>query len=259
MPKDSVVDALTIKKQLLESGAHFGHQTSRWNPRMKSYIFTQRNRIHIIDLEKTVQLLNEACRFVTDTVSQGRSILLVGTKKQAQEPLEQEAKRCGMPYVNQRWIGGMLTNFAVIQSRIDYLVGLEDRKSRGEFNVLVKKEALKLEKVIQRMNRQMGGIKEMTTLPGAVFIIDISKETVAVAEAKRAGIPIVAVVDTNCNPDGIDYLIPANDDAVRAIKLLCSIIADAVLAGVVARQKAEGEGELPAEGQGIPQVLTFAP
>jgi len=259
MPQDSVIDTFSIKKQLLEAGAHFGHQTSRWHPRMKEYIFTQRNHIHIIDLEKTVLALVEACRFVSDTASQGKIVLFVGTKKQAQEPVEQEARRCGMPFVTQRWIGGMLTNFAAIQSRVDYLVSLEDRKSRGEFSFLSKKETLKLEKTIQKMNRQMGGFKEMTTLPGALFIIDLSREMVAVAEARRAGIPIVAIVDTNCSPDGIDYPIPANDDAVRAIRLVCSSIADAVLEGVAIKDGTGGGGELVGEGEEIPEVLTFAP
>lgn len=259
MPQESVIDTLSIKKQLLEAGAHFGHQTSRWHPRMKDYIFTQRNRIHIIDLEKTVTLLDVACRFVTDAVSQGGLVLFVGTKKQAQEPVEQEAKRSGMPFVNLRWIGGMLTNFSAIQGRVDYLVGLEDRKSRGEFNFLPKKEKLKLDRTIQRMNQQMGGFKEMTSLPSALFVIDISKEVVALAEAKRMKIPIVAIVDTNCNPDGIDYAIPGNDDAVRAIKLICSKIADAVLAGAAIRESSEREGVVPGEGGELPKVLTFAP
>ena len=223
-------DSITIK-QLLEAGAHFGHQTSRWHPRMKSYIFTKRNGIHIIDLEKTASMLEKACNFIKEVVAEGGSILFVGTKKQAQQAIEEEAQRCGMFYVNQRWLGGVLTNFATIQARIDYLVRLEDQQSRGEFKRLPKKEALKLAEEIARLNKQVGGFKEMTSLPGALFIIDPSKERIALAEAKRIGIPTVAVVDTNCNPDEIDHPIPANDDAIRAIKLICSIIADAVIEG----------------------------
>jgi len=223
-------DNITIK-QLLEAGAHFGHQTSRWHPRMKSYIFTKRNGIHIIDLEQTASMLDKACEFVRQVVAEGSTILFVGTKKQAQQAIEEEAQRCGMFYVNQRWLGGVLTNFATIQSRIDYLVRLEDQQSRGEFKRLPKKEALKLEEEILRLNRQVGGFKEMTTLPGAMFIVDPTKERIALAEAKRVGIPLVAIVDTNCNPDDIDYPIPANDDAIRAIKLICGRIADAVIEG----------------------------
>ncbi|MFC1950247.1 30S ribosomal protein S2 [Chloroflexota bacterium] len=221
-------DTVTIK-QLLEAGAHFGHQTSRWHPRMKNYIFTKRNGIHIIDLEQTVDRLDKACDFIQQIVAEGGSILFVGTKKQAQDIIEEEAKRCGMYYVNQRWIGGVLTNFATIQARIDYLVRLEDQQTRGEFNRLPKKEALKLGKEIVRLNRQVGGFKEMTSLPAALFIVDPVKETIALAEAKRVGIPVTAIVDTNCNPDGIDYPIPANDDAIKAIKLMCGKIADSVI------------------------------
>jgi small subunit ribosomal protein S2 len=218
-------------KQLLEAGAHFGHQTSRWNPRMKNFIFTKRNGIHIIDLEKTARLLTQASEFIRSTVSEGGTLLFVGTKKQAQNTIEDEAKRCGMYYVNQHWIGGMLTNFATIQARIDYLVRLEDQKSKGEFDRLPKKEAQKLEEEIVRLNRTMGGFKEMTRVPSALFIIDPTKENIALAEAKRIGIPVVAVVDTNANPEVIDYPVPGNDDAIRAIKLICGKIADAVLEG----------------------------
>jgi small subunit ribosomal protein S2 len=223
-------DTATIK-QLLEAGAHFGHQTGRWHPRMKNYIFTKRNGIHIIDLEKTAVMLDRACTFIREVVAEGGAILLVGTKKQAQESVQEEALRCGMYYVNQRWLGGMLTNFTTIQARVDQLVRLEDQQTRGEFGRLSKKEVLKIGEKIERMNRQMGGFKEMTTLPSALFIIDPTKERIALAEARRMGIPVVAVVDTNCNPDEIDYPIPANDDAIRAIKLICSKIADAVLEG----------------------------
>ena len=223
-------DTATVK-QLLEAGAHFGHQTSRWHPRMKKYIFTKRDGIHIIDLEQTANMLNVACNFVRQVIAEGGHILFVGTKKQAQEAIEEEAKRCGMYYVNQRWIGGVLTNFATIQSRIDYLVHLEDRKAKGEFNRLPKKEALKLDEEITRLNRQMGGIKEMTSLPSAIFVIDTTKEKIALAEARRVGIPIVAIVDTNSDPEEIDYPIPANDDAIRAIRLMCSKMANTVIEG----------------------------
>ncbi|MBA7687065.1 30S ribosomal protein S2 [subsurface metagenome] len=236
-------DTVTIK-ELLEAGAHFGHQVSAWHPRMKSYIFTKRNGIHIIDLEQTASFLDKACAFVRQVVAEGSSILFVGTKRQAQEALEREAQRCGAYYVNQRWLGGILTNFATIQSRIDYLVRLEDQQSRGEFSRLPKKEALKLGEKILRLNRQMGGFKEMTSLPGALFIVDPTKERIALAEAKRVGIPVVAIVDSNCNPDDIDYPIPANDDAIKAITLMCSKIADAVIEGKT------GEGVIPIEEGG---------
>ena len=244
-------DIATIK-QLLEAGAHFGHQTGRWHPRMKSYIFTKRNGIHIIDLEQTASKLEAACEFVQQVVAEGDSILFVGTKKQAQEAIEAEAKRCNMYYVNQRWIGGVLTNFATIQARIDHLVRLEDQQTRGEFNRLPKKEALKLEEEILRLNRQMGGFKEMITLPAALFIVDPVKERIALAEAKRVGIPVVAIVDTNCNPDDIDYPIPANDDAIRAIKLICGKIADAVIEGKAGEAVVPIEEEV--EGLAEPEV-----
>lgn len=233
-------DSTTVK-QLLGAGAHFGHQASRWHPHMKKYIFTKRNGIHIIDLEQTADMLDRACNFIREVVAEGGNILFVGTKKQAQETVEEEAKRCGMYYVNQRWIGGVLTNFATIQARIDYLVRLEDQKARGDFARLPKKEALKLEEEILRLNRLMGGFKEMTSLPAALFIIDLTKERIALAEAKRVGVPVVAIVDTNCNPNEIDYPIPANDDAVKTIKLICSKIADSVIEGKT------GEAVIPAE------------
>jgi small subunit ribosomal protein S2 len=222
-------DTVNIK-ELLEAGAHFGHQTSRWHPRMKKYIFTKRNGIHIIDLEQTADMLDKACDFIKEAVSEGGKVLFVGTKKQAQSIVEEEAKRCGMYFINQRWIGGVLTNFTTIQGRIDHLVRLEDRQARGDFARLPKKEALKLNDEIQRLNRNLGGFKEMTNLPDAVFIIDPTKEEIALAESKRVGIPVVAIVDTNCNPDDIDYPIPANDDAIRAIRLITTKIADVIIA-----------------------------
>ncbi|MDP6501741.1 MAG: 30S ribosomal protein S2 [Dehalococcoidales bacterium] len=218
-------------KQLLESGAHFGHQTSRWHPAMKRYIFTKRDGIHIIDLQQTASMLEKACQYIREVVMEGGKVLFVGTKKQAQESVAEAATRCGMYYVNQRWIGGVLTNFATIQARIDYLVRLEDQQARGEFNRLPKKEALKLEKEIAKLNRQMGGFKEMTGLPSVIFIVDPPKEKIALAEAKRVGIPVVAIADTSCNPAEIDYPIPGNDDAIRAVRLICNKIADAVIEG----------------------------
>jgi small subunit ribosomal protein S2 len=249
-------DTATIK-ELLEAGAHFGHQTSRWHPAMKKYIFTKRNGIHIIDLEQTAAMLDKACEFVRGIAAEGGNILFVGTKKQAQEAIEQEAERCGMFYVNQRWLGGVLTNFATIQARIDYLVRLEDQQSRGDFERLPKKEALKIEEEIVKLNRQMGGFKELTKLPDALFIIDPTKERIAIAEAKRVGIPVVSIVDTNCNPDDIDYPIPANDDAIRTIKLICSKIADAIIEG-----KMGGAALVGAAEEGMPEMtepLIFTP
>ncbi|MDP6126993.1 MAG: 30S ribosomal protein S2 [Dehalococcoidales bacterium] len=223
-------DTVSIK-QLLESGAHFGHQTSRWHPAMKRYIFTKRDGIHIIDLQQTASMLEKACQYIREVVMEGGKVLFVGTKKQAQESVAEAATRCGMYYVNQRWIGGVLTNFATIQARIDYLVRLEDQQTRGEFSRLPKKEALKLEKEIAKLNRQMGGFKEMTSLPSVIFIVDPPKEKIALAEAKRVGIPVVAIADTSCNPAEIDYPIPGNDDAIRAVRLMCNKIADAVIEG----------------------------
>jgi len=256
----SLVDTATIK-QLLEAGAHFGHQTGRWHPRMKSYIFTKRNGIHIIDLEQTAALLDAACDFVRQVAAEGGTILFVGTKKQAQEAIEEEAQRCQMYYVNQRWLGGMMTNFATIQARVNHLVRLEDQKVRGEFDRLPKKEALKLDEEIARLNQQMGGFKEMTDLPSALFIIDPTKEQIALAEAKRVGIPVVAIADTNCNPDNIDYPIPANDDAIRAIRLICSKIADAIIEGKTGEAviTAAEEGLEEAEITEITEPLIFTP
>jgi small subunit ribosomal protein S2 len=239
-----------LLKQLLEAGAHFGHHTSYWNPKAKKYIFTQRNKIHIIDLEQTVATLEKACAYAQDLAARGQSILLVGTKKQAQQTIEDEAKRCGMSYVNQRWLGGMLTNFAVIQARIDHLVRLENQRDKGELDVLPKKERVKIEKEIFHLNTQMGGFKEMTAVPGALFIADPIKDKIALTEARNLGIPVIAIVDTNCNPDGIDYPIPANDDAVKAIRLICSKIADAIIAGKAEASSGEvGVSKLTVDGE----------
>jgi small subunit ribosomal protein S2 len=218
-------------KSLLEAGAHFGHQTRRWDPRMRPFIFTQRNGIHIIDLQQTVRRLEEAAEWVAETVSNGGTILFVGTKKQAQETIETEAARCDMPFVNSRWLGGTLTNFQTIQGRIDHLVRLEDAMARGEYFRHSKKDVLKIEEEIVRLNRHFGGIKEMTKLPAALFIVDPTMEYISVAEANRMGIPIVAMSDTNSNPNLIDYPIPSNDDAIRAVRLVTGRIADAVLEG----------------------------
>lgn len=254
----------TTIKQLLEAGAHFGHQTSRWNPRMKKYIFTKRNGIHIVDLEQTASMLAKACEFIRQIIADGGYVLFVGTKKQAQDIVEEEAKRCNMYYVSQRWIGGILTNFATIQARIDYLVRLEDQKAKGEFNRLPKKEVLKLDEEIARLNHQMGGIKEMTNLPAALFIIDPTKEKIALAEAKRVGIPVVAICDTNCNPDEIDHPIPANDDAIRAIKLVCSKIADAVIEGkasqtVIKTEAGQEVGPVASQATDTAEPLVLTP
>jgi small subunit ribosomal protein S2 len=218
-------------KLLLETGVHFGHKTRRWNPKMKQYIFTQRNGIHIIDLQQTLGLLADAYRYVRDLVAGGGVILFVGTKKQAQEAIETEAKRCGMFYVNQRWLGGTLTNFATIRARIDHLYELERRKESGALAMLVKKEGLRREEEIAKLNHQMGGIKDMKTLPDALYIVDPGKEYIAVAEARRIGIRIVAINDTDCDPNLIHHAIPGNDDAIRSVRLITGKMADAVLEG----------------------------
>lgn len=216
-------------KQLLEAGVHFGHQTRRWNPKMARYIFTERNGIYIIDLQKTVGKVKEAYNFIQEVVRQGKSILFVGTKKQAQEAVCEDAKRCGMYYVNQRWLGGMMTNFKTIEKRINRLKQIERESIDGTFEILPKKEVKVKQDEMKKLEKYLGGIKDMQELPGALFIIDPRKERIAVAEAKKLGIPIVAIVDTNCDPDEIDYPIPGNDDAIRAVKLLCGKMADAVL------------------------------
>ncbi len=218
-------------KQLLEAGVHFGHQTRRWNPKMDRYIFTERNGIYIVDLQRTVKLLDEAYNFVRDLSEQGGRILFVGTKKQAQEAVRNQAERCGMFFVNQRWLGGMLTNFKTINKRIKRLFELEKMDEDGTFDVLPKKEVQKLKHEHAKLDKFLGGIRDMVDLPEALFIVDPRKERIAVAEARKLGIPIVAIVDTNCDPDEIDYVIPGNDDAIRAVKLICEKMADAVLEG----------------------------
>ena len=215
-------------KQLLEAGVHFGHQTRRWNPKMAEYIFTERNGIYIIDLQKTVKKVEEAYSFVRDVAENG-NILFVGTKKQAQEAICDEAKRVGMFYVNNRWLGGMLTNFKTIRRSIDRLYQLEKMENDGTFDLLPKKEVLKLRKEMEKLEKNFGGIKEMKDMPAAMFVVDPRKERIAIAEAKRLGIPVVAIVDTNCDPEEVDYVIPGNDDAIRAVKLIVECIANAVL------------------------------
>lgn len=234
-------------KQLLEAGVHFGHQTRRWNPKMAEYIFTERNGIYIIDLQKTVKKLEEAYMFVRDIAAEGEEILFVGTKKQAQDSIKEEAQRCGMPFVNARWLGGMLTNFSTIKRRIKRLGQLQAMKADGTFDILPKKEAAKLDLEIEKLEKFMGGITEMKKQPAAMFIVDPRKERIAVAEAKKLGIPIIAIVDTNCDPDEIDYVIPGNDDAIRAVKLIAGAMADAVIEGRQGMQGAAAEEEVPAE------------
>ncbi len=218
-------------KQLLEAGVHFGHQTRRWNPKMKPYIFGARNGIYIIDLQKTVQLFKVAYEFVAQTAAEGKPVLFVGTKKQAQDSIVEEARRCNMYYVNNRWLGGMMTNFQTIRKSIDRLTSLEAMKEDGSIQRFPKKEILKMDKEVIKLERSLGGIKKLDQLPGAIFIVDSKRESIAVAEARKLGIPVVGIVDTNCDPDGIDYIIPGNDDAIRAIRLLTSRMADACLEG----------------------------
>ena len=223
--------AVISMKQLLEAGVHFGHQTRRWNPKIATYIFTERNGIYIIDLQKTVKKLEEAYFFVRDMAASGESILLVGTKKQAQDAIKEEAERCGQFYVNARWLGGMLTNFKTMRTRIARLNQLQKMQADGTFDLLPKKEVIKLQLEIAKLEKYLGGVKEMKKLPGALFVVDSRKEKNAIAEARKLNIPIVAIVDTNCDPDEIDYVIPGNDDAIRAIKLISQTMANAVLEG----------------------------
>lgn len=223
--------AVVSMKQLLEAGVHFGHQTRRWNPKMAKYIFTERNGIYIIDLQKTVKKLDDAYNFVRDIATEGGEILFVGTKKQAQDSVREEAQRCGMHYVNARWLGGMLTNFRTIRRRIDRMEQINKMREEGTFEMLPKKEVAKLELELEKLEKFLGGVKTMEKLPKAMFIVDPRKERIAVSEARKLNIPIVAIVDTNCDPDEIDYVIPGNDDAIRAVKLIAGAMADAVLEG----------------------------
>ncbi len=250
--------AVISMKQLLEAGVHFGHQTRRWNPKMKKYIYAARNDIHIIDLAITVGLIEEAYKFVAETVKEGKDILFVGTKKQAQEAIQSEAERCGMYYVNSRWLGGTLTNFKTIKTRIEKLNKLEQMEENGEFDLLPKKEVIKLKAEREKLRTNLGGIKDMKGLPGALFVVDPNNEEIAVKEARKLGIPVVAITDTNCDPDMVDYVISGNDDAIRAVKLLAGVIADAVIeakqgeAGLIIEKsepvaKTEEKTEAPAE------------
>ena len=239
--------AVVSMKQLLEAGVHFGHQTRRWNPKMAKYIFTERNGIYIIDLQKTVKKLDEAYNFVRDTAAQGGEILFVGTKKQAQESIRDEATRCGMHYVNARWLGGMMTNFRTIRKRIDRMEQLKTMQADGTFDMLPKKEVIKHLGEIEKLEKYLGGVKEMKKLPGALFIVDTRKERNAIAEAHKLGIPVVAIADTNCDPDEIDYPIPGNDDAIRAIKLIASVMANAMIEGRQGEQVEEAAEAKDAE------------
>ena len=241
MLEDPLVTPVSMK-QLLEAGVHFGHQTRRWNPKMRQFIFTERNGIHIIDLQQTVTRLDAAINFVRDVVAGGSDVLIIGTKKQARETVELEAVRAALPFVNNRWLGGTLTNFRTIQSRVRHLGNLETSMEHGDFSRLTKKEQLDISNEIERMNRYFGGIKRMERLPAAVFIIDTVKEAIAVAECSRLNIPIVSLVDTNCDPDPVTYPIPSNDDAIRAIKLILGKMADAAIEGRAARESGAGVG-----------------
>lgn len=251
--------AVAGMRQLLEAGVHFGHQTRRWNPKMREFIFTDRNGIHIIDLQQTVGMLDAACDFVRDVAADGGKVLFVGTKKQAQEAVQEQATRCGMYYVNQRWLGGMLTNFQTMQQRLRHLNVLETMRDSGDLSTLPKREALGIEAEIEKLTRMLGGIKGMRRLPEAIFIVDTKKERLAVMEAIRLTIPIVGVVDTNADPDEVTYPIPANDDAIRAVKLICERIADAIIEGHTMRASAYVDMEGASEEELVDLPLSFAP
>ena len=229
-------------KALLETGVHFGHRTRKWNPKMDPYIFTERNGIHILDLHQTLASVNSSYDLISGTVANGGTILFVGTKRQAQETIAREANRCGMPYINERWLGGTLTNWRTIRQRIDYLKNLEARRDSGELELLTKKEALTITRMIEKLNARLGGIREMNTLPRLLFVIDVRREHTAIREARILNVPIIAMVDTNCDPTPVDYVIPSNDDAIRAIKLITSMVADAVLEGIAMRKDDEDMG-----------------
>lgn len=235
--------AVVAMKQLLEAGVHFGHQTRRWDPKMAEYIFQARNGIHIIDLQKTSKKLDEAYEFMKTQAEEGKTVLFVGTKKQAQECMKEAAQKCGMFYVDQRWLGGMLTNFGTIRKRVDRLKELETMQEDGTFDVLPKKEVIILKKEMEKLEKNLGGIKEMTELPGVIFLVDPKKERIAILEAKKLNIPVVGLIDTNCNPEEVDYAIPGNDDAIRAVKLIADVMANAVIEGK------QGESFEPVEGE----------
>ena len=241
-------------KQLLEAGVHFGHQTKRWNPKMGKYIYAARNDVHIINLQLSVEMVEKAYQFVHDIVQEGKNILFVGTKKQAQDAIKEEAERCGMFYINQRWLGGTLTNFKTIRSRIDKLNKINQMEIIGEFELLPKKEVIKLKAERDKLEKNLGGIKNMRTLPGALFVVDVKNEEGAIKEAKLLNIPVVGIVDTNCDPDMVDYVIPGNDDAIRAIKLISSVIADAV---VEVKEGVQINREIPAEDENVTMDEAF--
>jgi small subunit ribosomal protein S2 len=251
--------ALVTLKELLEAGVHFGHRTKRWNPKMRQYIFTERNGVHIIDLQQTVSQLEKAYNYMRDLARDGGVVLFVGTKRQAAPIIVQEANRAEMPYVDKRWLGGTLTNFKTIRSRVDYLIELEQRRDRGEFNRLPKKEALKLHEEIERLQRRVGGLRRLERLPDALFIVDTRREELAVKEANKLHIPIVALVDTNCDPDPIDLPIPSNDDAIRAIKLMVGKMADAIVEGKQLRETLEAEEEEERAAAGESPAMTWTP
>lgn len=255
-PAQSASNNISMKA-LLEAGVHFGHQTKRWNPKMKPYIFTERNGIHIIDLQQTVTGLQAAMSYVSDLTSRGEKILFVGTKKQAQEAVQEEAERAGQPFVNKRWMGGMLTNFRTINERLRYLAGLESRKERGEFADLPKAEAGKLDEQIARLNNLLGGIKTMREVPSAIFIVDPHRERIAITEAIKLGMVVVSMVDTNCDPDEVDYVIPSNDDAIRAVRVITAKIADAAVEGQQRRESARAEQDFDYNVQ--PGEYSFSP
>mgnify|MGYP001244982901 CR=1 FL=1 len=252
MTQESMEPEPVTMKSLLEAGVHFGHQTRRWHPRMRQYIFTERNGIHILDLQQTLQMLEDAGRFIEGTAASGKKILFVGTKKQAQETIASEAIRSDMLYINQRWLGGTLTNFRTLRSRIDYLTSLEEQKEQGVFENLAKKEGLKLEDRIKKLNKFFGGIREMKTVPGAIFVVDPVKERIAVDEARKVGIPIVAIADTDCNVDLIDYPIPGNDDAIRSVRLITGYIATAALTGSNSQSEGSDQVEEPVTENAVP-------
>ena len=240
--------AVVAMKQLLEAGVHFGHQTRRWDPKMAEYIFQARNGIHIIDLQKTSKKLDEAYAFIKEQAEEGKTVLFVGTKKQAQECMKEAALKCGMYYVDQRWLGGMLTNFGTIRKRVQRLKDLEAMEQDGTFDVLPKKEVILLKKEMEKLERNLGGIKDMEELPGVIFLVDPKKERIAILEAKKLGIPVVGLVDTNCNPEEVDYAIPGNDDAIRAVKLIADVMANAVIEGKQGESfEAEAEEQETAE------------
>ena len=255
--QDQDTEAITMKS-LLEAGVHFGHQKRRWNPKMKRYIFTHRNGIHIIDLQKTLNLVEEAAAFLSEVAASGKKILMVGTKKQAQDTIVTEAERSNSLHISNRRLGGTLTNFKTIQKRIDYLVDLETRREQGDFSTLTKKESLKIDEKINKLNRNLSGIKEMTEMPGAMFIIDVGREEIAVAEANRVGIPIVALVDSDCDPDLIDHPIPGNDDAIRSVRLITGRMSDAIIGGHHQRNAEQSDDPTDANQESNPRMVTYS-